>query len=95
MRQRVGDKAIDIAKSIEDLEIDENSGKVVRIKKSPAKIIALLILKYEKLLGEKVSFALPRPNPRSGRGFGEVSDKTKDYLATVEKNLVVIRKYFE
>ena len=84
MRQRVGDKALDIAKSIDDLTIDENSGKVLSIKKSPAKIIALLILKYEKTLGEKVSFAFPRPN-----------DKTKDHLAAVEKNLVVIRKYFE
>jgi len=84
MRQRVGDRALDIAKSIDDLVIDENSGRVFKIKKSPAKIIALLILKYEKTLGEKVSFAFPRPN-----------DKTKDHLAAVEKNLVVIRKYFE
>jgi len=84
MRQRVGDKALDIAKSIDDLEIDENSGRVLKIKKSPAKIIALLILKYEKTLGKKVSFSFPRPN-----------DKTKDHLAAVEKNLVVIRKYFE
>jgi len=84
MRQRVGDRALDIAKSIDDLVIDENDGKVLNIKKSPAKIIALLILKYEKTLGEKVSFAFPRPN-----------DTTKDHLASVEKNLVVIRKYFE
>ncbi len=84
MRQRVGDRALDIAKSIDDLVIDENNGRVLRIKKSPAKIIALLILKYEKLLGQKISFALPKPN-----------DKTKEHLAAVEKNLVVIRKYFE
>lgn len=84
MRQRVGDKALDIAKNIDDLVIDENNGRVLDIKKSPAKIIALLILKYEKMLGEKISFAFPRPN-----------EKTKDHLAAVEKNLVVIRKYFE
>jgi len=84
MRQRVGDKAVDIAKSIDDLTIDENNGRVLNIKKSPAKIIALLILKYEKTLGEKVSFAFPKPD-----------DTTKDHLAAVEKNLVVIRKYFE
>ncbi len=84
MRQRVGDKALDIAKSIDDLAVDENNGRVLGIKKSPAKIIALLILKYEKMLGEKISFVFPRPD-----------DKTKDHLAAVEKNLVVIRKYFE
>ena len=84
MRQRVGNKALDIAKSIDDLVIDENNGRILIIKKSPAKIIAFLILKYEKMLGEKVSFAFPRPN-----------EKTKDHLAAVEKNLVVIRKYFE
>ncbi len=84
MRQRVGDRALDIAKSIDDLVIDENTGRVIRVKKSPAKIIALLILKYEKTLGEKISFAFPKPN-----------DKTKEHLAAVEKNLVVIRKYFE
>jgi len=84
MRQRVGDRALNIARSIDDLTIDENNGRVLNIKKSPAKIIALLILKYEKTLGEKVSFAFPRPD-----------DKTKDHLAAVEKNLVVIRKYFE
>ncbi len=84
MRQRVGDRAIDIAKSIDDLVIDENNGRVLDIKKSPAKIIALLILKYEKMLGQKISFALPRPD-----------DTTKEHLAAVEKNLVVIRKYFE
>lgn len=84
MRYRVGDKAMDIAKDIDDLVIDESNGRVLNIKKSPAKIIALLILKYEKILGEKISFAFPRPN-----------DKTKDHLAAVEKNLVVVRKYFE
>lgn len=84
MRQRVGDRALDIVKSIDDLVIDESNGKVLCIKKSPAKIIALLILKYEKLLGQKISFAFPKPN-----------DKTKEHLAAVEKNLVVIRKYFE
>ncbi len=84
MRQRVGDKALDIAKSIDDLVIDESNGRVLNIKKSPAKIIALLILKYEKMLGEKVSFAFPKPD-----------DGSKDHLAAVEKNLVVIRKYFE
>lgn len=42
MRYRVGDKTIDIAKDIDDLVID---GRALAIKKSSAKIIALLILK--------------------------------------------------
>lgn len=51
MHYRVGDKAMEIAKSIEDLVIDENTGRVLQIKTDPAKIVALLILQYEKLLG--------------------------------------------
>ncbi|MDP3779304.1 MAG: hypothetical protein Q8R30_04655 [bacterium] len=84
MRQRVGDKALDIAKSIDDLVIDENNGKIIKIKKSPAKIIALLILKYEKLLEQKVSFVIRRPN-----------EEAEERMAAIDKNLVVIRKYFE
>jgi hypothetical protein len=84
MRYRVGDKALDIAKSIDDLSIDKNNGKVLQIKKSPTKIIALLILKYEKLWGQKVSFAIRRSD-------AEAEDRT----AAIDKNLVVIRKYFE
>ncbi|TSC77727.1 MAG: hypothetical protein G01um101429_995 [Parcubacteria group bacterium Gr01-1014_29] len=84
MRYRVGDKALDIARGIDDLIIDGNSGKVMSVKKSPAKIIALLILKYEKLLGQKISFAMRRPN-----------EEAKERMAAIDKNLVVIRKYFE
>lgn len=84
MRYRAGDKAIDITKDIDDLVVDEASGRVLAIKKSPAKIIALLILKYEKLLGQRVSFMLRKPD-----------DETKNRLAAVDKNLIVVRKYFE
>ena len=84
MRYRVGDKALDIARGIDDLIIDEGNGKVLKVKKSPAKIIALLILKYEKLLGQKVSFAIRRPD-----------EAAKERMAAIDKNLVVIRKYFE
>lgn len=83
MRYRMGDKAIDIAKSIDELTIND-SGKVLKIKADPAKIVALLILKYEKLLGQKVSFAVKKPN-----------DKKAHHLKEVDKNLVIIKKYFE
>lgn len=84
MRYRVGDQALEIAKSIDDLSLDEKNGRVLKVKKSPAKIIALLILKYEKLLGQRINFALRRPD-----------EETKERLAAVDKNIVVIRKYFE
>jgi len=84
MRYRVGDKALEIAQNINDLEIDGETGRVLAIKKSPAKIIALLVLEYEKHLGEKISFA-----------FRKTGEKAEDRLDAVEKNLVVVRKYFE
>ena len=84
MRYRVGDQALELAGKIEGLIIDEDNGKVLEIKKSPEKIIAMLILQYERNLGEKVSFAMRK----SGK-------KSKERLAEVEKNLVVVRKYFE
>ena len=82
MRYRVGNKALDIAKSIDGLVIDENSGKVLQIKKDPAKIIASLVLQYEKSLGQKLSFAIKRPH-----------EHIKNRLADVDKNLIVIKKY--
>ena len=84
MRYRVGDQALELAGSIDGLVVDENNGKVLEINKSPEKIIALLILKYEKQLGEKVSFAMRKSGKRP-----------KERLIEVEKNLVVVRKYFE
>ncbi len=84
MRYRAGDKALKLAKSIQDLVIDEKNGRVLKINKSPAKIIALLVLQYEKHLGRKISFALRKP-----------SQQAKSRLAAVEKNLVIVRRYFE
>jgi len=84
MRYRVGDEAMEIAKNIRNLVIDERDGKVLEIKDSPEKIIALLVLQYEKNLGEKVSFALRKPDKEA-----------KENLDTVNKNLVVVRKYFQ
>lgn len=83
MRYRVGEKAIALARNIDGLSIDEN-GRVLRISKNPARIIALLILRYENQLGEKISFALRK-----------VDKKTKERLVPVDKNLVIVRKYFE
>lgn len=61
MRLRIGDDAFKIAQNIPDLEIDTKTGRIVRIKKDPAKIIALLISRYEKLSGNRISFGLRNP----------------------------------
>jgi len=58
MRLRVGDKAVDIAKHIDGLTIDEKTGRVLSFSADPAKIIATLVSEYEKKLGKKVSFSL-------------------------------------
>jgi len=63
MRLRIGDDALEIAKNIPDLEINGKNGLIINIKNEPAKIIALLISRYEKLLGKKISFGL-RPKRR-------------------------------
>jgi hypothetical protein len=58
MRMRVGDDALQIAADIPDLQINDKTGYIINIKKEPAKIIALLISRYEKMTGQKISFAL-------------------------------------
>jgi hypothetical protein len=58
MRLRIGNKALEIAKTIPELKINDKNGLVLNIKDDPAKIVALLVSKYEKLSGRRVSFAL-------------------------------------
>ncbi len=58
MRLRIGDDALEIAKDIPDLDINDKNGLVINIKKEPAKIVALLISRYEKISGHKISFGL-------------------------------------
>jgi hypothetical protein len=65
MRYRVGSKALEIAKAVEGLVVDPNTGKVLQITEDPAKIIASLVMQYEKLLGQKISFALKRNTAES------------------------------
>lgn len=56
MRQEVGSKALLIAARIDGLTIDQNTGRVIKIAGRPSKIVADLVLGYEKSLGKKVSF---------------------------------------
>jgi hypothetical protein len=60
MRQKVGDRALGVAEKIDGLTIDRGTGRVMNLTKNPSKIIAELVLGYEKALGKKVSFALRR-----------------------------------
>jgi len=87
MRRRVGDEALDIAMEIKGLKIDEE-GQVLAIEKSPSKIIALLVLAYEKSLGQKVSFSMRQPAQ-------EQPPEVKEDLHEVNKNVGIVRKYFE
>jgi hypothetical protein len=83
MRYRVGDRAIEIAGNIEGLVISKENGRVLKINKDPAEIIAVLILQYQKSFGKKMTFS-----PR------ESDKETKELLLPVEKNLDIIKKYF-
>jgi hypothetical protein len=84
MRYRAGDRAIEIAGSIEGLDISKESGRVLKINKDPAEIIAVLILQYQKIFGKKTTFS-----PR------ESDEETRERLLPVEKNLDIIKKYFD
>lgn len=88
MRLRVGDDALLMAKTITELEID-SEGKVLNITKNPAKIMALLVLLYEKNFGKRVTIF-----QRKHDGRPITSRDTQD-LDTVNKNIDVVRKYFQ
>lgn len=60
MKQRVGDRALEIAQNIDGLKIDIQTGRVLEISERPSKIIALLVSRYEEILGKKVSFSFRR-----------------------------------
>lgn len=62
MRLRVGGDALKIAEDIPGLIINGDNGLVINISSEPEKIIALLIARYEKILGRKVSFSLRQNN---------------------------------
>jgi len=61
MRQKVGDRALDVVSQVEGITLDENTGRVVKLTRTPSKIIAELVAGYEKILGEKVSFSFREP----------------------------------
>jgi len=58
MRLRIGNDALEITKDIPDLQINDKNGVVINIKKDPAKIIALLVSRYEQVSGQRISFGL-------------------------------------
>ena len=54
MRQKVGERALDIASHVDGLTIDKKTGRVLKLTRNPSKIIAELVSEYEKNLGKKV-----------------------------------------
>lgn len=83
MRYRAGDRAIEMAGDIDGLVIEKESGRVLKINKDPAEIVALLILQYQKHIGKKMR-VLPR----------KIDRETKERLRPVERHLDIIKKYF-
>ncbi|MBI3633385.1 MAG: hypothetical protein HY226_03785 [Candidatus Vogelbacteria bacterium] len=62
MRQRVGDQAIEVARKVDGMVVDDKTGRVLKITGSPSKVIAGLVSGYEKALGKKVSFSFRKEN---------------------------------
>lgn len=58
MRLRIGDDALKITRNIPQLEINKENGRVMHVGGDPAKIAALLIHRYQILLGKPISFGL-------------------------------------
>lgn len=88
MRLRVGDDAIRMAKTINELEIDDK-GKVLVITENPAKIMALLVLQYEKNFGKHVEL-----HSREKTDTENLPENTEN-MKRVRKNIDVVRKYFQ
>ncbi len=57
MRLHSGDEALALALNIPDLDIDAKTGRIINIKQDPAKIMALLVARYEKLTGRQLNFS--------------------------------------
>lgn len=84
MRYYLGEKAVEMAGSIDGLIVDKENGRVLKINKDPSEIVALLLLQYQKRLGGKMGIS-----PR------KIDKETKNYLRPVGKHLSVINKYFD
>lgn len=60
MRLHIGDDAIKITQDIPELKINPRNGLIEYIGDDPAKIVALLIFRYENLLGRPLSFGIDK-----------------------------------
>lgn len=85
MRYREGDKAVELAKEIDGLEIDEDTGRIKNISKDPAEIITLLMIQYQKNFGKKKADVVSK----------KVNKKAPKEDEAIDKNLEMIRKYFK
>lgn len=83
MHNSVGDKAYEMADTIDGLSVDKNTGKVLNINKDPSEIVSLLLVRYQNLFGKKLKIS-PRVTDKEARGN----------MRPVENNLNIIKKYF-
>lgn len=84
MRYHVGDWALELTGNIDGLVVERGSGRVLKINKDPAEIVALLILQYQKHIGKKTR-VLPR----------KIDRETKERLRPIDSNLNIVKKYFQ
>lgn len=60
MQLKIGEKAIKIADKVQGIELDNKTGRIIRIDEQPSKVIAKLVEEYEKE-GNFVSFTFRKP----------------------------------
>ena len=83
MHSSVGDKAYEMASTIEGLYIDRDNGEVLRITKDPSEIISVLLIRYETTFGRKLGITARDEDK-------EIAKK----LLPVESNMSEIEKFF-
>lgn len=84
IRYRIGNRALELAGEIPGLKIDKRTGRILKLTKDPAEVIAMLMYKYEKFLGKKI-LATPKPVEKNLAGI----------LRPINQNLSIIEKYFK
>lgn len=84
MRLHSGEDAMMLVQNIPGLVVDSESGRVIKIKKDPSKIIALLVLRYETMMGHNFNFDLTQNE-----------DIAPEEAVSLQKNVEIARKYFK
>lgn len=88
MRFHEGDEALALARDIPELHIDEE-GRVLKVEKNPAKIMALLLLLYERNFGHTIDAQIQSKNVKRNKPQGE------EVMEIINKNIEMVRKNFK